>query len=140
MIVANSSALNVFPHLSLTNLLISESDHGPIYLSFNSNVTRKAKAFKFKAMWISHPDFSNIVNRTWLTAGLDDATKDFVSKTNAFQAQAKSWNFNVFGNPFHRLRDLHSQLQAIQSNPCYPLDTTLLLQETNLMSQTIKMK
>lgn len=60
-VLVNPNWLNLYPNCTLHNLPILRSDHGPIFLSCQSRKRNNPRAFKFEAMWLSHPDFQRIV-------------------------------------------------------------------------------
>lgn len=114
-IVVNSACLSLFPFLSLNNLPIHDSDHGPICLTLNPNITKRKRTFKLEAMRLNHPNFHNIVSKAWSTHVVGNSVQNFVAKASACQNLAKTWNISVFGNMLQRMKDLHLHLQSIQS-------------------------
>lgn len=53
--------LNLYPNMSLENLPIVGSDHGPITITLSRKVNSGTKPFRFEAMWLSHDSLVNIV-------------------------------------------------------------------------------
>ncbi|CAL0299576.1 unnamed protein product [Lupinus luteus] len=55
----------LFPHALLELLPPHNSDHNPLMLSCSKAQSQKTKLFQFQAAWISHPDYSALIQSTW---------------------------------------------------------------------------
>ena len=82
--------------MSLNNLLVAGSDHGPIYLSLNPALPRKRKPFGWKLCGCSTMILKNIVKTVWLAPENGIASQNFLTKVNAFQYLVAHWNYSVF--------------------------------------------
>lgn len=124
--VANPQWFNMFPNCSLENLPIVGSDHGPICLSFNSKSNHGPNNFKFEAMWLRHPRFSGVVQKAWNNHVYGSPVQKFVTLCNSFKCIAKTWNKNVFGDLFSKLKENQEALKTIQTQLMVnPLDQYL---------------
>lgn len=112
--VVNANFLNSFPNAKLENLPIIGSDHGPIYLSLNNTIRKVNKPFKFEAIWLSHPNFSHLVNMVWSQQLESNPLLNFVTVSGQFSQVVKSWNKSEFGCIFKRLEDLNRESADIQ--------------------------
>lgn len=110
----NASLLNECPDLSLENLPIIGSDHGPICLTLNVARKKIVQSFKFEAVWLSHKDFKPLVDHFWKQNLNANPLLNFVTIAGQFANQAKAWKKNVFGNLFRKLEDLHERSICIQ--------------------------
>ncbi|PKI61558.1 hypothetical protein CRG98_018054 [Punica granatum] len=64
--VANPSWRQAFPDGLVTHLTRVHSDHCPILVNFYpTRNTSLARPFRFETMWMSHPNFSNLVANSW---------------------------------------------------------------------------
>ncbi|XP_072064218.1 uncharacterized protein [Arachis hypogaea] len=81
-----------------------------VQISPPNHVNDGRRPFRFMAAWLTHPDFSNMVNNNWNLAGSWSAC------ICHFQNAVKSWNFNVFGNIHKRKNRIMRQLQGITAN------------------------
>ncbi|XP_050385675.1 uncharacterized protein LOC126802153 isoform X3 [Argentina anserina] len=110
----NVNLLNDCPEISLENLPIIGSDHGSICLTLNGIRRKKAKGFKFEAIWLSHKDFKPLVEKFWNQRVNANPLLNFVTITGQFANQAKAWNKNIFGNLFRKIEDLNERSHDIQ--------------------------
>ncbi|KAK4718212.1 hypothetical protein R3W88_016550 [Solanum pinnatisectum] len=62
---SNHDCLSLFPKSNVHQLTRTHSDHCPILLNFIKSYPNMEKVFRFKSMWIRHPDFPNIVREAW---------------------------------------------------------------------------
>jgi hypothetical protein len=74
------------------------------------------RPFRFESIWLSHFDFPNIVDQTWVVPAPN------LSVTfNTFASLVTVWNKRKFGNIFHRKNRILARLNGIQcaltSNP-----------------------
>ena len=65
--------VNSYPHYSLHNLPIVDSDHGPILLNFEQLLPFRYRPFRFELMWINHPNYKDMILQAWgiQTKGLE---------------------------------------------------------------------
>ena len=70
---ATADWVNSYPHYSLHNLPIVDSDHGPILLNFEQLLPFRYRPFRFELMWINHPNYKDMILQAWeiQTKGLE---------------------------------------------------------------------
>lgn len=116
--------MSLYPYCELQNLPILRSDHGLILLTCNHIPRRIPKAFRFEAMWLAHKDFDKVVTQTWNSAYSGNAAQKLQTCYNTFKHQLKSWNRNVFGDLFLKLKtaqeNLHLTQEQLAQNPYSP--------------------
>lgn len=61
--LANWNWINLVPKAHVTCLTRVYSDHFPIKLDLKKNVYQVR--FRIESMWLSHPTFKQLVNKTW---------------------------------------------------------------------------
>ena len=100
----------LFPEASVQHLERAYSNHCPVLLRLNrGQVVNFPRPFLFQPMWLSHPDFPEVVREAWASpTRLPVAVSTFVDK-------ARIWNKNVFGNLFHRKKRVLARLGGIQT-------------------------
>ncbi|RYR07490.1 hypothetical protein Ahy_B05g074848 [Arachis hypogaea] len=83
-----------FPNSNIKHLPSFRSDHSPLYLHFSppNHGNDHRRPFRFMVAWLTHPNFSNIVNNNWNPAS------SWSECIFNFQNVVKFWNFNVFRN------------------------------------------
>jgi hypothetical protein len=65
-VVANSDWKLLYPDASVTHLPRTHSDHYPLLLSLCPvHSCSFPRPFRFENMWLSHPDFLNVVIQAW---------------------------------------------------------------------------
>lgn len=133
--VVSSSRLTLYPLVSLNNLPIHHSDHGPICLALDQIPKQPKNLFRLEAMWLKHNDFINVVNRAITNPTVGSPIQKFHTFTSCFQALARSWNFNVFGNLFQQKGQLHNSIQALQHAYAQDNDPSHLESEKTLATQ-----
>uniref|UniRef100_A0A2N9IBY2 Reverse transcriptase domain-containing protein n=1 Tax=Fagus sylvatica TaxID=28930 RepID=A0A2N9IBY2_FAGSY len=133
---ANPSWNVLFPDALVTHLLRFHSDHCPILLSLSRNsVCNLPRPFRFESMWLSHPDFMNVVIQAWSCSNLCDSI-------NSFTQLVTDWNRHTFGNIFKRKRRVLNRLNGIQhALACSPsaalacLEKSLRLEFLSILGQ-----
>uniref|UniRef100_A0A2N9FS20 CCHC-type domain-containing protein n=1 Tax=Fagus sylvatica TaxID=28930 RepID=A0A2N9FS20_FAGSY len=106
---ANPSWSVLFPNALVTHLPRFHSD--PLSYTCSLFVTilfvTSLRPFRFENMWLSHPDFMNVVIQAWSCSTLCDSI-------NSFTHLVTSWNRHTFGNIFKRKRRVLNRLNGIQ--------------------------
>ena len=133
---ANPAWRTLYPEASVTHLPRVFSDHYPVLLELSRPPpTATAKPFRFHTMWMHHPDFPNVVRKTW-EPGLD-----LHIAIKSFADNAKQWNRSVFGNIFARkkrvLARINGAQKALSNGPSHFLIQLekSLIDEYNLIMQ-----
>lgn len=67
----NTAPQTLFPEALVTHLPRPHSDHCPLLLDSNPVSNLVPKAFKFESIWVSHPDFLNLVHNSWSVHHID---------------------------------------------------------------------
>ncbi|MCI22415.1 endonuclease/exonuclease/phosphatase family protein, partial [Trifolium medium] len=64
--MASTSWLHLFPHVRLSNLLASHSDHSPILLHCKPTIRSPInRSFRFENSWLKEPDLEDVVIEGW---------------------------------------------------------------------------
>ncbi|KAL1310123.1 uncharacterized protein [Arachis hypogaea] len=101
-----------FPDARIKHLPMLKSDHSPLLLQFSHPAppNRRRRPFHFLAGWLSHPDFKNLVQRSWK---FEDSWNNCM---NDFQNSLRIWNSNVFGDINKKKSRILRRLQGITNN------------------------
>lgn len=113
-VLVNPNWLKLYPNCTLHNLPIRRSDHGPIFLSCQSRKRNNPRAFKFEAIWLSHPDFHHIVLQALSLDYQGNSSQQGNTCCRTFQQLLRKWNREVFGNLFNKINSFQEELQIIQ--------------------------
>lgn len=74
------------------------SDHAPL-LGGCVSILKPTNALKrFQNMWISHPNFLQVVSECWLEEVNGDPSHIFLQKLKKLKKDLNDCNWNVFGN------------------------------------------
>lgn len=132
--VANPTSLNLYPNMSLENLPIVGSNHGPIAITLSQKVNSGTKPFRFEAMWFSHDSLINIVKNAWSNRTDDNPIQNFSGICNVFASLARNWNREVFGNLFSKMNNLQKDIIDVQAQLMInPLSNYLRKREGKLL-------
>lgn len=95
----------------LTHLPRIKSDHRPILLSYFRTVAAPSvhRPFRFQAAWLTHPSFKEFIKDSWLGSGAWE-----LSYPHLVEA-LKKWNFEVFGNIFHRKNRVLQRMKGVEN-------------------------
>lgn len=114
-VVANASWKCMFPNAEVTHLPRVHSDHCPVLLDLNPRTHQALeRPFRFQTMWMSHPDFKNLVKAAW-----DDKSCPLENSIIIFSSRVSRWNKEVFGNIFHKKQHILARLKGIQRSLAY---------------------
>ncbi|KAI9086687.1 hypothetical protein K1719_031281 [Acacia pycnantha] len=109
--ICNSEWVQEFPQCEVDHLAKVLSDHRPflIHLGFRQSPSPSPKTFRFLASWISHPGFSQLIERTWNDeCGLLNCIANST-------VEIQKWNDATFGAIGKRKHRLLNRIQGIQS-------------------------
>ncbi|KAI9101565.1 hypothetical protein K1719_023809 [Acacia pycnantha] len=107
--ICNSDWTQEFPHFQVSHLPKLLSDHRPVLINLGlGQAGPNTKPFRFLAPWISHPEFSHLVQRIW------SEETDLLRCIDNFTAAAQIWNSTSFGAIGHRKRRLFNRIRGIQ--------------------------
>ncbi|KAL7258268.1 hypothetical protein ACSBR1_004400 [Camellia fascicularis] len=93
------------------NLPRTYSDHSPLLLhtqGTNPSIP-PSNLFKFQAAWLSHEDFSAIVDNNW-----PRQSNNLLGNLDYMTSTLQDWNKNIFGNIFRHKRWLLGRINGIQ--------------------------
>ncbi|KAI9077290.1 hypothetical protein K1719_040734 [Acacia pycnantha] len=111
--ICNSDWVQSFPHYGVDHLPKVFSDHRPILINLNLDSQRHIspfnKPFRFMAPWLTHPDFSPLVQRIWRGNG------DILNCITSFTEEVQRWNLETFGAIGKRKRKLLNRIRGIQT-------------------------
>jgi hypothetical protein len=102
-LLATSAWCARFPLASVRHLTAAGSDHVPILLRWDQDLTQRRRArgrrrFRYELMWETHPDFSQMVSQKWQDAGVASTLDGLQRKLTAVVGGCNSWSNSVFGN------------------------------------------
>lgn len=130
--LSNTAWTLLFPEAHLSHLPKINSDHCPILVNlFSHHVpTRDSAPFRFQAMWLSHPNFTDFITDLW-QSGQGHAAQ----KTASLVVPLHAWNKHVFGCLFQKKRKIMARLAGIQRNLCLGADIFLSKLESDLLKE-----
>ena len=104
-IVANESWMDIFPFASVHHVSMSISDHCLLSLFLHRRQPRKParKRLFFEAMWVREASCREIIEEVWDLVGYVNGNTISDHLKN-FQEKLRRWNWKVFGNVNHTLR------------------------------------
>ena len=106
---ANASWRCAFPEASVHHLTRTHSDHCPVLICLDKPPSLNLpRPFIFQPVWLSHPDFPNVLNNSW------DVIFPLESNVIEFTKTVVKWNRDVFGNIFWKKQNLVARLRGIQ--------------------------
>ncbi|PKU77476.1 hypothetical protein MA16_Dca019097 [Dendrobium catenatum] len=118
IILFNNDWLNSFPLTHVEHLSRATFDHAPLLLCINANRNIVPASFRFQNMWLSHKDFSNVINYNW---SAPIAPNNNISgmhrlwaKLNRLKQVLRWWNKNVFKNIFSNIKDAEQEVTDLE--------------------------
>ncbi|CAL8115937.1 unnamed protein product [Prunus armeniaca] len=122
----------LFSEAHLSHLPRVNSDHCPIMVKFFSNhlPATESMPFRFQAMWLSHPRFSEFLSGLW-NSGTGNAFKKSASLIWPLQR----WNKQVFVCLFQKKRRILARFAGIQRSLCMQFNHFLSQLETDLTTE-----
>lgn len=112
--LSNEAWLNFFPEASVTHLPKTHFDHPPLLLCLKLHHFITSKSFRMETIWCFHPSLSQMVRQSF------DTTTDLTEALAHFQAHITTWNRDIFGNIFHRKKNILDRIDGIQRSKAYP--------------------
>ena len=100
----------LFEEARVLHLIQNQSDHCPILIAPYGFVSPKqsTKPFKFQAAWLTHENFHDFLEENW------DRTLPIYPHLSQLSTALSTWNREVFGNLFHRKKQLWNRLAGTQ--------------------------
>lgn len=90
------------------------SDHNPMLLRVVSSSTTGPKSFRFQEMWLSRPDFLEVVRGDWEHQVQGYGMYAFHLKLHLLLAYLQEWNSLNFGNVFATARQIEDQVRHLE--------------------------
>ncbi|CAM8951541.1 unnamed protein product [Rhodiola kirilowii] len=85
----------VHPRASVSHVQLHASDHQLIVLDIDPRSGgRRARLFRYEAMWFDHPDYAKMMEDFWGNHGVDD--RGWTEKLESCKELLKSWNLSAF--------------------------------------------
>lgn len=105
--LATSNWIDLYPEANVTHLPRTNSYHCSLLLSLHNDQIYHTIPFRFETIWCGHLDLPIIIQQCFTSnATLPQATLNF-------KHQALKWNKEVFGNTFHRKKNIIARLTGI---------------------------
>ncbi|KAA3460126.1 reverse transcriptase [Gossypium australe] len=107
--LANDDWISAFPHSLVYHLPRIKSDHRPILLKTNPELSApRGRPFRFLAGWTKHANFKDLVSNRWRYSG------NMAETLSNFTSYAKEWNRSTYGYIGTRKKQLLKSLGTIQ--------------------------
>ncbi|KAL7247368.1 hypothetical protein ACSBR2_002308 [Camellia fascicularis] len=109
--LCNTEWRTLFPEGYVRNLPRTYSDHSPllIHTQGTNPSNPPCNVFKFQAAWLSHEDFSTVIENNW-----PRQNNNLLGNLDFMTSALQDWNKNIFGNIFRRKRWLLGRINRIQ--------------------------
>ncbi|KAL7254737.1 hypothetical protein ACSBR1_008974 [Camellia fascicularis] len=130
--MSNDKCRALFPEGTVRTLPRMYSDHSPLVV-FTQDMhpsNPKSRPFRFEAAWLCHPNFPDVVLKSWA-----NMNTNLVGAITEFTHNVKTWNKEVFGNVFKRKRSLLARIEGIQKAQTQTFSHNLFLLEQDLIKQ-----
>ena len=108
--LVNPEWIQIFPHLSLSILNRSVSDHSPLLLQ-SSDANWGPKPFRFMNCWTSHPHFLPTVRKAWANS----SNLPITDKLKIMRTTLKEWNKAEFGLIDENIKRLEERIHQIDT-------------------------
>ncbi|KAH6784204.1 hypothetical protein C2S52_009163, partial [Perilla frutescens var. hirtella] len=115
--VANSKWIECFPSFSVEHLIRQESDHNPIYITWEKSTIRirgKKKPYRFEAMWLQETSCNDVVEDTWRNGNQGNL---FYEKLKVVGQALKIWERYQFGHISSQIHEKQKLLAELQVKP-----------------------
>lgn len=104
------------------HLTSAASDHGPIELQWDirpqrSSGRRGKRQFRYELMWERHSDFRNVLAQASVDQLRVTDLEGLHKKLGAVSRSLGGWNNQSFGNVKWELKNLHTRLEHLRSEP-----------------------
>ncbi|KAF5444955.1 hypothetical protein F2P56_034046, partial [Juglans regia] len=94
----------------------STSDHAPLSFVLKVSATRYGpSSFKFQQMWMSHPNFRDVVKDTWNEQIGTMGLFGLATKLKKLKVVLKDWKRRVFGRIEKNIQSLENQIEQLES-------------------------
>ncbi|XP_026459248.1 uncharacterized protein LOC113359895 [Papaver somniferum] len=107
--------------------LIITSDHAPLLGGCAQIPKPKNAPLRFQKMWLSHPNFLEVVSEVWSENVQGDPAFVFQSKMKKLKIILKEWNWKVFGNIKTQIKNVEDKVkEAMIKSDVNPFDEECL--------------
>ena len=108
--MSNQEWILKFDNYSVTHLPQVESDHRPILVRFEWQVScmGSAKPFRFLAAWMTDHRFGDFMRDSW------HKHLPYSQAASTFTSKVVNWNREIFGNIFKRKKQLLARIGGVQ--------------------------
>lgn len=113
--LANVEWRMLFPQAAVHHLPRIASDHNPIFTTLHKSTIQRRLSFKFESMWIQREDLETLIRDSWNNS--PNLTSSYQRKTQVMQSRIRRWRTVKYGNPFHRSKEISTELQLLRSLP-----------------------
>ncbi|VFQ69368.1 unnamed protein product [Cuscuta campestris] len=114
--LVNNALLAMYDVITLSHLSRAGSDHKPILLSCFNNQFWGPKVFRFQNCWLTHDNFSPLINDFWKTEPNIGGMFGFAAKLKKLKNVLKEWNKTTFGDIFSSINQAELKAQVEQEN------------------------
>lgn len=117
-------------------LPFARSDHWPIAISIETTTKRRGSPFQFERIWLSDPQFSELVEQWWREDNhfYDTQMYIFAVKLKSLKGKIKQWNKNTFGFISETKLAIEQELALLEGRLQFDKDDSLLEQEHALLN------
>ncbi|XP_075659257.1 uncharacterized protein LOC142629162 [Castanea sativa] len=97
--LANHEWFMKFRGSKIHHLHSNSSDHSPMWITMDGlDIPSFAKPFRFKEMWLSDHECSNIVEAVWLSREEEEVHDHVIRKIDKCGKELRKWEWDCFGN------------------------------------------
>ncbi|XP_074277813.1 uncharacterized protein LOC141601428 [Silene latifolia] len=113
-VLVNTTWLSCFPSSFVEALPPGVSDHSPLVITMDPNLSSKPKPFQFLNLWAEDPKFKDIITRVW--ADKVPGTKMFqlITHLKMLKPHFKCLNATSYSHLATRVADARSKLKLCQ--------------------------
>lgn len=105
-IFINQEFADIFSVVEVEHLHRQGSDHAPLNLTCNSEVTHITKSFKFLNFWCSHKGLMEVVEKCWQDDFMGSPFLMLHAKLKKVKSALVIWSKQEFGNIFNQIATL----------------------------------
>ncbi|XP_026399197.1 uncharacterized protein LOC113295052 [Papaver somniferum] len=121
------------------------SDHAPLLGGCASIPKPNNVPRNFQKMWLSHPNFLQVVDDCWAEPIVGDPAFQFLQKLKVLNKVLNEWNWNVFGNVQTKIKEAEIKVkEATQFSDDNPFDekalNDLVMAENEYASREVQEK
>jgi hypothetical protein len=119
--IRNDSWRQMQDKAAVIHLEYNHSDHRPLLLDTEyypaSSATITTKHLNFEAKWLKEENFSEVVEKAWLSAAQSSDSIDVLERLKAMHAGLHAWDNRVLSRPKKQLRSAQRELELLMRGP-----------------------